>query len=621
MAIWGIATGMAGPPVSESTLQAMSAASCQGVRSETRLLANCGMGAATRGSTVLASTPRFLIAGDAELYGPDSLVAGRSEKDTSGTQSLGEAITALYVADGVEFVQKLRGAFALAIWDAHERTLMLAVDRFGIKRLSYAETGSSFLFATHPRSILATGLIGKKVDLSAVTEYLLYNVVPIPRTAYAGIHRVAPGEHVMWSEKGVQKKSYWDMRYPEDDKRSQEVMAEELLSRMSQAVKMSLSGLDLSRTGCFLSGGTDSSSILGLLSRQVGGSVPAFSVGFSEERFNELEYARLAARQYGATHVEGKLGPEEAHGVVEKVIAGYDEPFGNSSAIPTYWCAKLAKEQGIDTLLAGDGGDELFGGNERYREEQIFLLYHRLPIAVRRWVIEPALSVAPVSNGITRKARNYVRLANTANPDRYCRWRLLQVFSPEVVLGSGMPFRNGHSDLVATMRHYHDSAPATTELNRLLYIDVKMTLGDDDLPKVTRTAEWAGVRVRFPYLDHELAEFTGHLPVEMKVRGLEKRYLFKRATRTLLPAAILKKKKHGFGLPVGFWLKSNPQWHSWAKEILYDAKTYQRGYFRREFIEQLFQNMQKDDTPYFGDLLWIFLVLELWHRRHLEATP
>ena len=183
-----------------------------------------------------------------------------------------------------------------------------------------------------------------------------------------------------------------------------------------------------------------------------------------------------------------------------------------------------------------------------------------------------------------------------------------------------MPFRNGHSDLLATIRHYHDSAPARTELNRLLYADVKMTLGDDDLPKVTRTAEWAGIQVRFPYLDHELAEFSGRLPADMKVHGLEKRYLFKRATRNLLPEAILKKKKHGFGLPIGFWLKSNPQWHNWAKEILYDPKTYQRGYFRREFIEQLFQNMQQDDTPYFGDLLWVFLVLELWHRRHVEAN-
>jgi len=144
-------------------------------------------------------------------------------------------------------------------------------------------------------------------------------------------------------------------------------------------------------------------------------------------------------------------------------------------------------------------------------------------------------------------------------------------------------------------------------------------LGDDDLPKVTRTAEITGIKVRFPYLDHELAEFTGRLPVSMKVRLLKKRYLFKLATRNLLPQAILQKKKHGFGLPIGLWLKTEPKMHAWAQDILNDPRTYQRGYFQRSFIKQLFTNMQQDDTPYFGDLLWVFLTLELWHRQHVEG--
>lgn len=616
MGICGIATSSTGPPASEHELNAMFAIDGEGAK-EFHVLPNCGLGTAgTQGSTVFASTPQVLIAGDVELYGPEDMVS----RGASQSRSIGERLVSHYQAEGPQFVRKLRGGFALAIWDQRARTLVLAVDRFGLKRISYSQTASAMLFSTHPRAIFATGSVSKHVDLSAVTEYLVYNVVPIPRTAYAGVHRVAPGEFVTWNEKGREKKSYWDMSYPEDDRQSQDARAEELLTRMEQSVKMSLAGLDMASTGCYLSGGTDSSSILGLLTKLSGHPARAFSIGFSEERFNELEYARLAARHYGTTHTEGKLGPEEAHGVVDKVISGYDEPFGNSSAIPTYWCAKLAKEHGVETLLAGDGGDELFGGNERYREEQIFLLYQRIPAAVRRLLVEPAVSVSPADRGIFRKAHNYVRLANTRNPDRYCRWRLLQNFSPEEVLGSGMPFRNGHSDLLATVRRYHDAAPAQAELNRLLYVDIKMTLGDDDLPKVTQTAEWAGVRVRFPYLDHDLAEFTGRLPADMKVRGFEKRYLFKRATRKLLPEAILKKKKHGFGLPIGFWLKNNPQWHSWAKDILYDPRTYQRGYFRREFIEQLFRNMQQDDTPYFGDLLWVFLVLELWHRRHVEAT-
>jgi asparagine synthase (glutamine-hydrolysing) len=274
----------------------------------------------------------------------------------------------------------------------------------------------------------------------------------------------------------------------------------------------------------------------------------------------------------------------------------------------------------MEVLLAGDGGDELFGGNERYREEQIFDFYQRIPQAARRWVIEPALLGNSLTVGPFGKAKNYIRRCNAGNPDRYFRWRLLRRFSPDVVLGSDMPFRNGHSDLLSTARRHYQSAPAKTELNRLLYVDVKMTLGDDDLPKVMQTAEMAGIRVRFPFLDHELAEFSGSLPASLKVRLLEKRYLFKRATRNLLPEAILKKKKHGFGLPIGFWLKNDPQWHAWAKEVLYDPRTYQRGYFRRDFVEKLFSDMQQDATPYFGDLLWVFLVLELWHRQHVEVA-
>jgi asparagine synthase (glutamine-hydrolysing) len=608
MAICGIATN--GAPVKAYELEAMQ--TCLTRRSSTcdyRALPHIGMSSGASPSCKFWSSASVMVAGDVELCGRDH-----------GKENAVETIAHLYLTDGPSSVNKLRGAFALAIWDYNTRTLMLAVDRFGIKRLCYAQRNAEIIFATQASAIFASGRFDRSVDLSAITEYFVYNVVPIPKTAFEGVSRVAPGEYVLWTDKGTTKTRYWEMRYPEDDRRSTNALSEELLSRMTSAVQKTSSDLDLSRTGCFLSGGTDSSSIVGLLTRLYTPSINAFSIGFSEDRFNELEYAYLAAEHFRARHVEGRLGPQEARGVVDKIISAYDEPFGNSSAIPTYWCAKLAREQGMEVLLAGDGGDELFGGNERYREEQIFDFYQRLPSSARRWLIEPIVLGNPIKVGLFGKAQNYINRSNTGNPERYCRWRLLRRFAPDLVLGSDMPFRNGHSDLLATMRRHHRAAPATTELNRLLYVDVKMTLGDDDLPKVTQTAELAGIRVRFPYLDHELAEFSGRLPASQKVRFLEKRYLFKHATRNLLPEAILKKKKHGFGLPIGFWLKSDPRWHDWAKEVLYDPRTYQRGYFQRSFVEQLFSNMQQDDTPYFGDLLWIFLVLELWHRQHVEVA-
>ena len=194
---------------------------------------------------------------------------------------------------------------------------------------------------------------------------------------------------------------------------------------------------------------------------------------------------------------------------------------------------------------------------------------------------------------------------------------MLQVFDSGDILGDAMPHVNG--DSLATVRAHHRAASATNELNRLLHIDVNMTLGDEDIPKVVRTAEGIGINVRFPYLHQSLAEFSGRLPAHLKVKGLEKRYLFKRATRGFLPSAILQKKKHGFGLPIGFWLKTDPKLRTLARDTLLSPFAYQRGYFKKQFVETLMANLEKDDTPYYGDLLWVFLMLELWHRRHVEG--
>ncbi|HET7208495.1 MAG TPA: asparagine synthase-related protein [Terriglobales bacterium] len=613
MAICGIAVARQARQPQAEELHSM----CQSLATGTAAvqpfsgLAHATLASVAPGS--FCSSETLLVACDAELYN-DEL----RESCGSAFSTTTELIGSLYQRYGISFLERLRGAFSVALWDERARQLVLAVDRFGIKRLCYAFCDTEVVFATDPRAIFASGRRAKQVSLGAIVDYFVYNVVPIPQTAFEGVMRVAPGECVVWTPDGVHRQRYWEMRYPEDASGSTGKLARELAQHMEEAVRTTTAGLNPARTGCFLSGGTDSSSILALLTRIHHVPPHAFSIGFAEERFNELEYARIAAKHNQAKHVECLLGPDVVLSTIDKIVAAYDEPFGNSSAIPTYHCAREARERGMEVLLAGDGGDELFGGNERYRTEQIFDLYQAIPRAVRSHLIEPALFKAPPALKLLGKMQRYIRISNTGNPERYCQWRLLRVFPPEQVLGSDMPFRNGHSDVLATVRRHYNSAPAHSELNRLLYVDVKMTLGDDDLPKVVRTAELAGIQVRFPYLDHKLAEFSGRLPAGLKVRHLEKRYLFKQATRDLLPAAILHKRKHGFGLPIGFWLKVEPRLHAWAQDVLLDPRTYQRGYFRREFIETLFVRMQQDDTPYFGDLLWVFLMLELWHRQHVE---
>jgi len=618
MAICGIASKRNGRPIEPPTIVSMLASLALEpdwpAASAVESLVGLG-GTSPSGSVSVCNSREAIVACDAELFNAKELWA-----EVSGPPegSLAELMAALYARHGLRLLEKLRGAFALAIWDKPKQKLLLAIDRFAVKSLCYSVGPADILFASQPRAIFASGRRERHVNLRGLLEYLNHTAVSAPECAFEGVVKLEPGKYVLWSPGRMESGRYWDMIYPEDLREPTGRLAAALYRQMEDSVRATSEDVPAERLGCFLSGGTDSSSVVGLVTRLRNRPANTFSIGFGEQRFNELGYAHIAARHFGSQHTEVVLGPERAFEIIPRIIEAYDEPFANSSAIPTYQCYVLARERGIRVMLAGDGGDELFGGNERYRVNQIFELYQRVPALLRNKLIEPVV-FGIRAPGPIRKVRRYIEQARIPNPERYCRWLLLQHFDPASVLAPGMPFRNGHEDLLASSRAHYQAAPAHSDLNRLLYVDVKMTLGDNDLPKVVRTAELAGLQVRFPFLDHPLAEFSGRLPVRLKVRGLEKRYLFKRATRNLLPKATLKKKKHGFGLPIGLWLKNEPRLRGLAEDVLYDPRTYQRGYFRREFIEGLFHSMEQDATPFYGDVLWVFLVLELWHRRHVEG--
>jgi asparagine synthase (glutamine-hydrolysing) len=568
-------------------------------------------------SISLWDSAEVLAVCEANLSNEAELAADVGSTAASGGKAA--LLAHLYGKHGPDFLPRLRGDFALALWDKSKRRLLLAVDRFAIRPLCYAVLPDGIAFASQPRGLFATGGVEKRVNRQAIVHYLNFTAVPIPESAFEGIIRLQLAEQVLWSSGQLQQGKYWEIKYAEKQGASLGHMADSLLAGMDEAVRVASAGVPDAQLGCFLSGGTDSSSVLGLLTRQRAAGVNSFSIGFGEQPYNELAYAHIARDHFRSNHTEAVVKAEEAFATIPQMVAAYDEPFGNASAIPTFHCEKLARERGVTTLLGGDGGDELFGGNERYRTHEIYEIYQKLPLVLRRSLIEPLLFGLPISMKVLDKARRYIRASNQPNPDRYFRWYLLQYFDPKQVLAPDMPFGNGHGDLLAVPRAYYRAAPAQSELNRLLYIDLKMTLADNDLPKVVRMAEAAGVNVLFPYLDHRLVEFSATIPARWKVKGLEKRYLFKRATRNLLPQAILEKKKHGFGLPIAVWLKSHPQMRKFADEVMLDPRTYQRGYFRREFVERLFAGMDDDSSPFYGDLLWLFLMLELWHRHHVEG--
>jgi asparagine synthase (glutamine-hydrolysing) len=529
-----------------------------------------------------------------------------------------EVLARLYELEGWQgLLRHLRGAFAVALWDPRQDSLWLGADHFGIKQLYYASTPDGLAFASRPSALLAVSGVSGGVDPQVVYDYLNLRAVSAPASIWKGVRRLPPGHVLMVRRGSLTVEPYWDLEYPERRIGLREAMA--ATSRhVEEAVAAALGGGPAKETGAFLSGGTDSSTVLAYMARLTGERVPAFSIGFHEERFDELHYADLAARHFNASHEKHIVTADEALRALPALVETYDEPFGNNSAIGTYLCARLAHHCGVRRLLAGDGGDEIFGGNERYASDRVFARYHRLPALARRGIVEPILRALPGA-GLVGKAQRYVRRANLSTVRRLYSYAFFaaqegrELLAPELLAGVEPegPWRivEGHFDAVR----------ATSELNRILYMDIKLTLGDNDLVKVTRTSELAGVGVRFPFLDRPLVEFTATLPADFKVRGLEKRYLFKRAFRSLLPAEILAKRKHGFGIPTSDWLRRHGGFRELARESLLSPWARGLGYFRPGALERLFALHESDSTPYYGDQLWTVLMLHLWHRRHLEG--
>jgi asparagine synthase (glutamine-hydrolysing) len=553
------------------------------------------------------------VVADLDLTNGDELRA------LTGATSHTGLLAALYALDGPAFVERLRGAFALALLDHRTNKLVLAVDHFGIKRLHYTTDRRRTAFASRPSPLRHVAGVDAPVDPEGVYAYLNFGYVAAAAPIFEGIHRIPPGHRLLVQDGRAVVEQYWDLTYPEAAGRKAD-SADALYRLTEQAVARTLHDPSPKESGAFLSGGTDSSTVVGLMSRLSGERVNAFSIGFGDEVYNELDYAELAARHFGASHYTHIVTPDEALARLPRLVDAYDEPFGNNSAIGTYACAELARECGMKRLLAGDGGDEIFGGNERYRVDRIFARYHRAPAALRRGLLEPILFGLPDGGAtLLGRAQRYVRRANLPNPGRFYSYEFFFAQHAAEWLAPDFLAAVAADRPYTILQAHYDRGNAWSDLNRLLYLDLKLTIGDNDLVKVTRTAELAGVDVRFPLLDLPLVEFTGTIPSDFKVRGTEKRHLFKRAFASLLPPATLAKRKHGFGVPTSVWLRSHPQFRRLARDVLLSPRATQRGYFRPGALERLFELHDVDATSYYGDLLWTVLMLELWHGRHVDA--
>jgi asparagine synthase (glutamine-hydrolysing) len=535
----------------------------------------------------------------------DSRLAGlaREHGDIAAWQAA-LAGGALRAASGVE------GEFAVGVADAAGRTF-LAVDRFAVCTLCYRVIDGKLHFAARADQLAALPPAAA-IDPQAVFDYLYFHVVPSPRTIFKGVHRLPPA-HYAWFEEGqLTVEPYWVPEFRETENPRFDALADEFRQLVRDAVAKQLDG---SKPACFLSGGTDSSTVAGMIGQVAGQPAATYSIGFEAEGYDEMQYARIAARRYGTEHHEYYVTPDDLVRGIPAVAAHYDQPFGNSSAVPAFYCAKLARDDGATRLLAGDGGDELFGGNARYAKQRVFGWYDSVPAALRNGALEPLLMRTPLGGlPVARKGRSYVEQARVPLPDRMQMYNLLLRLGPAQVFCPSFLAQVDEADALrqqrAVWRQVQDGSP----LNRMLAYDWRYTLAEADLPKVCGSTQLAGVAVGFPFLDRGLVDFSLRLPTQYKLNGLKLRWFFKEALRGFLPDEIITKKKQGFGLPFGVWANRHAALRAFATDSLQSLGT--RGIVQPEFIHLLLQDHLPAHPGYYGEMVWILMMLEQWLRRH-----
>jgi asparagine synthase (glutamine-hydrolysing) len=538
---------------------------------------------------------------------------GLSASQLSGSESLAR----LYSFDGLDFLHRLEGAFSIALWDEKSQRLLLVCDPLGIKTMYFRRSGERVVFASRASAVVAGGQQAAEVNSAAIIQFLLFSGVTAPLSIFRDVERLQPGFFVTLEKGELRQKCYWDLEYNEKDGQGEEYWAAELREQMRAAVHRNLADCNAEDTGAYLSGGTDSSSVVAFMSDQFK-QVHSCSISFPVTGYNEIEYARETARHFQSRHHELCLTPQDAIDAIPRIIEYYDEPFANSSALASYHCALLAKRNGIDTLLAGDGGDELFAGNERYATDKRFAIYHSVPRWLRRGIIEPLADLLPSNGSALSLPRRYIRRANIPNPRRIFSYNVFLSTEPGDIFEQDFLRQAPPNTWMQIADAHFNGAHASSELNRMMHLDLKVILADNDLRKVSGTAEIAGVRVRYPLLDRRLAEFSGTIPTKLKLKGSQKRYIFKEAMRGILPEKVLFKKKHGFGVPIGNWFLQDAGLRSLAQDVLNDSRTRQRGYFRAGFYDQVLDLHRRDHAAFYGEIIWYFVALELWHRRHFD---
>ncbi len=532
------------------------------------------------------------------------------------TKSDTEAVVHLYDEYGVDCLRHLRGMFAFAIWDTIDKSLFLARDRVGKKPLLYShQTTGDLIFGSEFQAVLKHPDISRDVDYDAIDSYMSYLCVPAPKTAFKQIRKLEPGHWLRWRDGKIETKRYWQPDFSKKRKISEVEAIEETTRILRESTKLRL--ISEVPLGAFLSGGVDSSAVVALMAQESSSPVKTFSIGFEEEDFSELKYARKVAEHVGAEYNEFIVRPN-ALDVIPTLVEHYGEPYADSSAIPTYYVAKETRKY-VTVALNGDGGDESFAGYERYAAMRIAERYEHIPQALRKIFIEAPINMLPTSEfkrSRLRDAKRFLRAANLPRTERYFRW--VSVFNgdtkPELYTRDFAATVSGQ-DATALLDHWFSLANGTGTLDATLLTDQMTYLPNDLLVKVDIASMANSLEARSPFLDHKLIEFAASLPESIKMNGVETKSLLKKVAARLVPKEVIYRRKMGFGVPIGKWFRGEMK--DFVRGILLSERSLNRGIIKPEILER-YVNEHTTASRDHSFQLWTLLMLELWFQRFID---
>ncbi|MBC6456837.1 asparagine synthase (glutamine-hydrolyzing) [Actinomadura sp. HBU206391] len=519
-----------------------------------------------------------------------------------------ECLVHLYEEYGDELVHRLRGMFAFAIWDRRRQRLLLARDRVGKKPLYWRAGGGSLSFGSELKSLVRDPDVRREVDPVALHHYLTYQYVPAPWSIYQGIHKLPPGHLLVWQDGAHEVRRYWRLDFTPRQCEDEDEAAERLRELLLDATRVRM--VSERPLGAFLSGGIDSSAVVAAMARQSGERVKTFSIGFDDRNFDERRYARMLADLYDTDHHELVVTPS-ALDVLPTLVWHFDEPFADSSAIPSFYVARMSREH-VTVVLNGDGGDECFGGYGRYlamaRTERI-----RVPPVTQAWLARfgSALLGRAAPRSSMRKVGRVLELLGQPQSRRYAG--LVSYFTPAQKLAlytDELRERVAHVDSYELLDEVVAASRAESTLGQIMDADVNTYLPGDLLVKVDITTMANSLEARSPLLDHHLMEWAAGLPSDLKIRSGTTKYLLKKAVAPWLPAELITRPKMGFGVPLAAWLRTELRELSW--DVLTDRTARSRGFFRPEAVVALLE--QHDSSCDHSSRIWALIQFELWHR-------